>query len=329
MKILIIQTAFIGDVILATPMIEKLHQFYPYAKIDFLVRKGNESLLDNHPFLNRILVFDKQQHRHRHIIQLINEVRTTSYDWVVNAHRFFSSGLITVFSGAKEKIGFDKNPLSFLFSHKVEHHISAVDQENHEVKRNLSLIEKFTDGQFIRPKLYPDEQDFQKIKPSAEYICIAPASIWFTKQFPVRKWIELIDSFHDKFKIYLMGGKGDLQLCKQIQEKSKSSKIEIVAGQLTFLESASLMKNARMNFVNDSAPLHLASAVNAPVTALFCSTVPEFGFGPLSDISYVLETENELACRPCGLHGKKKCPEGHFKCAEINVSNILKVVNIS
>ncbi len=88
-----------------------------------------------------------------------------------------------------------------------------------------------------------------------------------------------------------------------------------VAGELSFLESAALIKNAVMNFVNDSAPMHLASAMNAPVTAIFCSTVPSFGFGPLSDRSVIVETKEKLDCRPCGLHGFKACPKGHFKCA--------------
>jgi heptosyltransferase-2 len=77
------------------------------------------------------------------------------------------------------------------------------------------------------------------------------------------------------------------------------------------------MKYAEMNYVNDSAPMHLASAVNAPVTAYFCSTIPEFGFGPLSENSTVVQTTEKLPCRPCGLHGKRKCPEGHFKCADV------------
>jgi len=87
----------------------------------------------------------------------------------------------------------------------------------------------------------------------------------------------------------------------------------------SLLQSAALMKGAIMNYVNDSAPLHLASAMNAPVTAVFLSTVPQFGFTPLSDNSSVCETSLDLPCRPCGLHGKGACPEGHFKCAEIEV----------
>ena len=73
------------------------------------------------------------------------------------------------------------------------------------------------------------------------------------------------------------------------------------------------MKKAKMNFVNDSGPLHLASSMNAPTTAFFCSTDPSFGFGPLAENRTVKEVKN-LDCRPCGLHGHKNCPEGHFKC---------------
>jgi heptosyltransferase-2 len=90
--------------------------------------------------------------------------------------------------------------------------------------------------------------------------------------------------------------------------------VQVLAGDLTLLQSAALMSKAEMNYTNDSGPLHLSSAMNAPTTAVFCSTIPEFGFGPLSDVSKIVETTIDLPCRPCGLHGHKKCPQSHFKC---------------
>jgi heptosyltransferase-2 len=155
------------------------------------------------------------------------------------------------------------------------------------------------------------------------YICIAPASIWFTKQWPAPKWIELINALEDRYLVCLIGSKQDRELCASIKNLAKTQRIKILAGDLSLLESAALMKSARMNFVNDSAPLHLASAMNAPVTAIFCSTVPAFGFGPLSDKNFIAETALELDCRPCGIHGYHECPLGHFKCAEIEVKNII------
>ncbi len=332
MKILIIQTAFIGDVVLATPLIEKLKHHYPDAVIDFVLRKGNESLLTNHPHLRHVLILDKKNGKYKNLFSLIGMIRKEKYDYVINLQRFFASGLLTALSGGKHTIGFDKNPLSFLFSESIKHHISTTDLDNHEVKRNLSLIEKITDNTFVKPKLYPSDADFQKIIPTGEYVCIAPASIWFTKQFPKEKWIELIHKLPDHLTIYLMGAKSDAPLCDEIKSQittyystldTRHSTLVNLSGQLSFLESAALMKNARMNFVNDSAPLHFASAVNAPVAAMFCSTIPAFGFGPSSDISFVFETEEKLDCRPCGLHGYTSCPKGHFRCSHIDTDHIV------
>ena len=353
MKFLVIQTAFIGDVVLATALIEKLHTFYPEATIDFLLRKGNESLLSNNPHLRQVIIFDKKNGKYKNLLSLIPQIRKEKYDCVINLQRFFASGMLTALSGAKHTIGFDKNPLSFLFSKSVPHNISASDTDNHEVKRNLSLIEHLTDSAFVRPKLYPSESDFKKVIPPREYICIAPASVWFTKQFPKEKWIELISKLPDHLTIYLMGAKSDISLCDEIKSSivnrqssissphlgpqgadgdssivNRQSSIENLAGQLSFLESAALMKNARMNFVNDSAPLHFASAVNAPVAAMYCSTVPAFGFGPLSDVSFVFETSEILDCRPCGLHGYASCPKGHFRCSIIDTDDVVTQINV-
>jgi ADP-heptose:LPS heptosyltransferase len=324
-RILIIQTAFIGDVILATPLIEKLKRFYPKSEIDFLLRKGNEGLLKDHPKINQILSWDKKNSKYNSLAKLGREVRSNKYDLLINLQRFASSGLLTTSSKAKVKIGFAKNPFSFAYTHKFPH---VIDQEMHEVHRNLSLIEGLTDSSFQAPVLYPSESDFEKIaslQKSGAYYCVAPASVWFTKQFPAEKWIEMIDKVKHDIPIYLLGAPSDLDTCAEIQEKSIHGNIRILAGELTFLQSAALMKGARMNFVNDSAPLHIASAMNAAVTAIFCSTIPQFGFGPLSEKSRVIETIESLDCRPCGLHGKKTCPKGHFKCAyTIDTSEILK-----
>jgi heptosyltransferase-2 len=89
------------------------------------------------------------------------------------------------------------------------------------------------------------------------------------------------------------------------------------------------MKDAVMNYVNDSAPMHFASAVNAPVVAIYCSTLPSFGFGPLSENSQIAEIQERLYCRPCGLHGRRQCPEGHFKCAyQIQVEQLITALPV-
>ncbi|MBK7374717.1 MAG: glycosyltransferase family 9 protein [Ferruginibacter sp.] len=324
-KFLVIQTAFIGDVVLGTALVEKLTKHYPHARIDFLVRKGNESLLENNPHLSEVLTWDKKKRKLRNLLVLLLHIRKTRYDKVITIQRFFSTGLLTAFSGANETIGFDKNPLSFLFSKKVKHIISKENGIKHEVERNNDLIESFTDGSVIRPRLYPSEKDHAAISAwtQKKYVTISPGSIWFTKRYPFEKWADLIRNFPPEYAVYLVGGKENIAECEYIKSISNNPDVDILAGKLSFLQSAALMETAAMNYVNDSGPLHFASAVNAPVTAVYCSTAPAYGFTPLSDKSYIVETPEKLNCRPCGIHGHKTCPEQHFKCAKTIQTNHL------
>jgi len=315
-RILLIQTAFIGDVVLATALIEKLGSSFPETKIDFLLRKGNEGLLMNNPYINEVIIWDKKNNKTRGLLKILSKIRDTRYDKVINMQRFFSTGLLTAFSGAKETRGFNKNPLSFLFSKSLPH-ITNLNHPLHETERNQSLISDFTDNITSKPKLYPSAADETSadMYRNTPYVTMTPSSVWFTKKFPAEKWIELINNFNPKYSIYLLGGKDNVKENEAILAGVKNNKAQSLAGRMNFLQSVALMKTAVMNYVNDSAPLHFCSAVNAPVTAIFCSTVPAFGFYPLSDISFIVETEEKLPCRPCGLHGRKVCPEGHFKCA--------------
>jgi heptosyltransferase-2 len=323
-KFLVIQTAFIGDVVLATAVAEKLHAFYPGAQIDFLLRKGNEGLLAGHPYLHQVWIWDKTRQKNRNLFRLVQQVRAAKYDYVINLHRFATSGIITWLSGAKHRFGFDKNPFSFGFTKTTRHIISADYDPHpvHEITRNQQLIASITDNQPAMPALYPSAADEQAVQVFAQgkYICMAPSSVWFTKQFPAEKWAALIDDIPQDYKIYLLGGKGDVAMADGIKSATTHPGVQSLCGRLNFLQSAALMKNAVMNYVNDSAPLHFCSAVNAPVTAVYCSTVPAFGFGPVRPNGHITEIQERLYCRPCGLHGHKACPEGHFKCA-MNITN--------
>jgi heptosyltransferase-2 len=314
-KILIIQTAFLGDVILISSLVEKLKHYYPQSAIHLLIRKGFEEVYKNHPLVEKIWLRDKKKHNGWGILLLGLRIRKEQFDMVINVHRFASSGLITLLSGANLKIGFNKNPFSFIYTHIVKHNIH---KNIHETERNHQLIELFTDKLPAKPKLYPQPSDYANIKKyqSQKYYCIAPASVWFTKQWPKHKWAELINTLPTEHIIYLLGSNNDRKLCDEIIQIATHTNIINLAGKLSILESAALMQYALMNFVNDSAPLHIASAMNAPVRAIFCSTVTDFGFGPLSNNSKVIEIQEPLKCRPCGLHGHRSCPEKHFHCAE-------------
>jgi heptosyltransferase-2 len=313
-RVLVIQTAFLGDVILASPIWENLHQQFPEAQIDVVVKKGNETLLAEHPFLNQVYTFDKRQ-KLKNLWNLGKQLRQQRYELVINLQRFASSGVLTMLAKGKESRGFEKNPLSLFFSKRYQHELK---EGWHEVDRNLQLIADLVTQPKKRPQLYPTLSDMERISSfqTQTYYCLAPTSVWFTKQAPKKIWLELIEKLAStEVKIYLLGAPADHAYLEEIRQAVPKLEVQNLAGHLTLLQSAALMSGAQRNFVNDSGPLHLASATNAPVSVFFCSTVPAFGFGPLSDDSKIIEVSN-LACRPCGLHGHKSCPKGHFQCGE-------------
>ncbi|MFN5312798.1 MAG: glycosyltransferase family 9 protein [Flavobacteriales bacterium] len=313
-RILVIQTAFLGDVILATPVWENLHAAYPRAQIDVVVKKGNESLLTEHPFLHQVFVFDKQQ-KFKNLLVLGKTLREQHYDLVINLQRFASSGILMMLARGKESRGFQKNPLSFFFSKRYPHEKKP---NWHEVDRNLCLISDLVPAPIRRPQLFPSKEDLNSVQiyQDVPYYCLAPTSVWFTKQAPLEIWFKLIDKLAaTNAQIYLLGAPSDRAYLDEIVKNTRSTQVVNLAGQLSLVQSAALMAGAKHNYVNDSGPLHLASATNAPVSAFFCSTVPEFGFGPLSENATIIEVKN-LDCRPCGLHGHKACPKGHFRCGK-------------
>ena len=318
-KFLVIQTAFTGDVVLATAIIEKLHSHYPGAQIDFLLRKGNEGLLDHHPYITNVLIWNKKEGKHLNLVKMALRVRREQYTHIINPHRFPTSGFVMLVSGAGYTAGFNKNPFSFLFTKKAPHVIAPPRSEEFilETERYQLLIADITDNIPMTPKLHPSTTNFNAVAQYKEgpFITISPSSVWFTKRFPVERWVQLIGLLPALYNIYLLGAPSDFELGETIKNLSGKGSVVNLCGKLNYLESAALMKDAAMNYANDSAPLHFASAMDAPVTGVFCSTITSFGFGPQSKNSKIVEIDYPLYCKPCGLHGRKSCPEGHFKCA--------------
>ena len=326
---LLVQTAFIGDVILMTALLEYLHQTAPNTPVDVLVRRGNEGLLVGHSHVRRVLIWDKKHRKYAALWDLLGQIRTAKYGRVVTLQRFASTGFLTAFSGAPVRIGFAKNPLSRFFTRRVPH---VIGDGTHEVERNLALLDASLNSSLTRPRLYPTAADEAAVAPyvaGGSYVCLAPTSVWFTKQYPEEKWLELLAALPTGLRVYLLGGPPDVAACERLAAASGRANVISIAGKIGLLASAALMRGAIMNYVNDSAPMHLCSAVDAPVTAVFCSTVPAFGFGPLSSVSFVVETTEPLDCRPCGLHGHAACPRGHFRCAYgIEVGQLLATLPV-
>ena len=333
-RVLFIQTAFIGDAVLMSSAIRSWKRRHPDTVCEVVVRKGNETLYTGHPDVSEVWVWDKSKRgRNRRLFTLGRQLRNRKYDVVFNIHRHFSSGLLTWLSGAPQRVGYASNPLAWTFTHRVSHNIGG---GRHEVERLGDLLNacdgELVHDQLIRPTLYPsvtDERCVQNIIVDSgweetPFVVLAPSSQWHTKQWPEENW-RLLTVALDRAQVpvALIGAPSDLALLNRCQSSTPSAR---VLANLTLLQAYELVRRAGALVTHDSAPLHWASGSNVPTVALFCSTVPAFGFGPLADARCVLETENALDCRPCGLHGHAACPQGHFTCADISVQRVKTAV---
>lgn len=330
-KILIIQTAFLGDVILTLPMLQTLKNHMPDAFIDFLCIPSTSDALKNNLLLRHVIVYDKAgRHKLSGLYNIISRIRKENYDLVICPHRSFRSALITYFSRAKFSIGFDRNSLSFLLTRKVSY-ISKV----HEVERNLDLVKNIPaikyreDKAEQKPKLFPSPHDvlfvdklLTEITASGQssvpdnLITFAPCSKWFTKQLPVNKSAEITNSLIDSgFRVILIGGYEDIGYCKQLEKKVSNGNLVNICGRLTPIQSSVVISRSKCLVTVDSAAAHLGASTDTPIVMIFGSTLPSFGFYPLTSKHAIIEN-NSLPCRPCTDHGRKNCPLKHFKCME-------------
>ncbi len=316
-KVLIIQTAFLGDAILISSLLEKIRLESPDTSIHLLVRKGNESIFQAypHPNLTKVWAYDKK-HKWASWKALQKDLKVESFDQVFVAQRFFGMGFLSLSIGAKKVVGFDKNPLSWFFTERVKHEWGT---GKHETERNTALLTSWLGPKVYKPFLsLPGDNNL----PVQDYICISPGSVWETKRTPVRVWIDFIKLLPASQPVVLMGAPNEVHLAEEIEQACPESKIVNEAGKHGLVDAIRIYQHSLMSFVNDSGPMHICSAVDTPTVAVFCSTIPAFGFGPLASLNRIVEVNN-LECRPCGDHGKKSCPLGHYACGNQITGNQL------
>ena len=331
-RILIIQTAFIGDVILSTPLIKVLRRTFPDAFISFLLIPETENVLENNPHLDEVLVYDKRKKKGLgSLLQIIARVRQGKFDLAVIPHRSMRSAILAYLSGIPERIGFDRAVGSSLFTKRVAYNANA-----HEVERNLSLLSNFAPRpEDTSPELFPSTDDLSYVRrllsdsgisEGERVVGIAPGSVWATKRWLPERFAEVADLLlkEAEIKVVLLGSREDRALCERIADLM-AGRPAIVAGKTSVLQSAAILSLCRVLLSNDSAPVHMASATGTPVVAIFGSTIPEFGFAPYGVDQVIIE--KQMDCRPCGIHGKRKCPEKHFRCMrDISTKEVYEAV---
>jgi len=315
---LVIQTSFLGDVILTTPLIAELAKRGP---VDVLATPLGASALANNPDIRTLIPYDKRgtYGAALGLWQTVKEIRTRRpYDAAYLAQGSFRSGLLAMLTGAKERIGFASSTGRLLYTHQAPYR-----PERHHAERLWSLaMSECADPptrEQIRPRLYPSDDDRKNIDALLRrsgvnddpIIALAPGSAWGTKRWPY--YVDLARRLADDFRVAIIGSKADLPTAAQITEALPAGCAIDGVGTLSLLASAELIGRAQAIVTNDSAPQHLASAMGTPTLSIFGPTVPEFGFGPLAERNAVAG-HTGLSCRPCDRHGPQRCPLGHWRC---------------
>lgn len=336
--LLLLQPAFLGDVVLSTAVLESWHAARPDDPISVLVRKEAAGLFEEHPFVQQVHVWDRRGwSKYPRLLALSSACRKQGPGRVVNLHRFGSMAWLAGRVGAANTAVFEGTPLEGRRGVSAWPH--AIGDGRHETERNHALIADIA-GPFdlsARPRLRPGRRHEAAAEAWPEGgVILAPASVWETKRWPANQWARLADAIAQRWPerpILLLGGPSDAPLLESVRARCHQAAPWVCAGDLNLLGSTALMARSAVVVSNDSAPLHMAGAVECPVVGVFCSTTPSFGFGVLpgdraSGRGVEVEVSAEsLACKPCGLHGHRRCPEAHFRCGvDLSVEQVLDAV---
>ncbi len=326
-SIAIVQTAFIGDVVLATPLFEAASKAMPGEKIIGVVRAGCENILGNNPFTDEIIVWDKRgrDRGFKGLLRISAELRKRGIHTALVPHRSLRTALALRFSGTGVRIGFAKGGGAFLHTLRVPYETGI-----HEVERNLMLAGALgwqSDG--FKPAIFPDAHDKEVVDGLLEgintYCVLAPGSVWATKMWPPEFYAEAGSVFAGRgMSVVISGGPSDAEICRTVA--ARVSGAVDVCGKLTIRQSAELYRRSRFLLTGDTAPQHLAAAMGVRVFSIFGPTVRDFGFWPYTDRGMVIEEDME--CRPCGIHGHKICPVGTHACMRnITPEKVIKIID--
>ncbi len=320
----VLQTSFLGDMILTTPLIERLAR---EGEVHVVATPANAAVLANHPAVASVIVYDKRNADAgvAGLRRVAARLRATGATTAYMAQGSWRTAALARMAGVPS-VGFDTSAGRWLYSRQV-----AYRKDWHHAQRLWALASDPRDASVpvpsqLRPSLFPSAADTSQVSAllheagaitGEPLIALAPGSVWATKRWPSYDALAsgLVAQLPDA-RVVVLGAAGDAPLASAIStavQQRGGPPIIDATGKLSLLGSAALLARCTVLVTNDSAPLHLASAMNTPTIALFGPTVPGMGFGPLADRRVVLGRD-QLTCRPCSAHGGQACPLGHWKC---------------
>lgn len=325
MNILIVKTSAIGDVTHTLPALNALRHHFPKAHITWLVEEASAEIIKNHQALDRVLICRRKQWAGgffkpfsffktiKEIRNFIKTLRDTEYDLVIDFQGLLKSGIWVFFSKSKRKVGFgpgmDHAEHSYIF---LNERVPAVSMEHHAVNRELMLLAAIGIACGKIEFGFPiDALDREKIKillqaymisETDRIVVINPMARWDTKLWQSRKFAQVADRICEKgFKVCFTGGRDDIEEIEKIRSFMSHGAVNL-AGKTSLKTLAALYEKAELLLTTDTGPMHIATAINTPVVALFGPTAP-WRTGPFGVGHQIVSVK--LDCSPCF---KRFCP---------------------
>ena len=352
--IVVVQTAFLGDLILTVPFLQRLKKKYPEYQLVIVCKKGLGSFLKKDNIVDKFFEIEKSNRKsYKNILNILNQKQDYQIDYLFCIHRSVRSLLFSAQLKAQVKIGY-RSMLSRLFLNQhfiypknwpaVIRTFQLLQNVDSEVAKSLSGQDWAQLNQANSHGVLPEIANFFKFQYPGEFtqktfasqkpmqtqpkrrVAIFPGSVWATKRWTQQGFQQLIALFiKDEFQVDLMGGPDERTLCEELARAFPQENIQNFAGRFKVEESIEHLKNYHLVVANDSAATHMAALQQIPSVTIFGPTTLNLGFRPWSDQARVVENKN-LNCRPCGLHGHNKCPLGHHRCmTEISSEQVYRV----
>jgi len=321
-KIGVWQTAFLGDAVLTLPLLRALKDRFPEAEIDFFVRSGVESVFAGQPEITRVRPFAKRggQKSLSAAVRLGWEIGREGFDLWISTHTSLRSALVAGATSIDRRIGYAKPWFNrFVHTETVDRRFTELAEIERlmELARPLGIRGPAPKAELVLPVEARDaaaafwrESGFGR-----PVLGIHPGSTWPTKCWPVEYFSDIVRrAVESGVHVLVFAGPGEEAVAGRVIDGALAdpARVTNLAGRLTLPQLAAYLGRLDAYLTNDSGPMHLAWTQDVPLVALFGPTVKRLGFFPRGANSTVLEAD--VPCRPCGLHGPKKCPEGHFRC---------------
>ena len=333
--VMVAQTSFLGDVILTIPLLSALRRLLQPRQLTVVIRPEAAPLLAHHPSVDSVVLDDKRggDRGLRGLLRTARRLRAERADIAVAPHRSIRTALALALAGVPHRVGFAESPGSQLYHVRVPR-----DRSRHDVERNLGLLSAFggrVEDHLEAPRLVAGAAATRGaaklladvgVGDSRALYGICPGSVWATKRWDTEGYGTVVRALReqDDAQVLLLGGADDIGVSEAVQRHAGGSAVNLV-GRTDLGTFVAIVQRLDALVSNDSAPMHVATALGVPVVAVFCATTPAQGYGPYGTRAALVEAD--LECRPCGRHGGRRCPRGTEDCMRlVGAADVLKAL---